>query len=192
MSETLAKTGFAMPEPFFGMDQLSPKLHEIRSTKVFEFAPLEQIPHSFLWIQLRCIGRQAFQVNACGSPSAQKVFDDVRAMDGRAIPDDQQFAGDLAQKHLQKAHDIWPFVRVILHLHEQSSIWCQSTDDRQVITGQRNSQDGCLTHGCIAAHGHGQEIKRRLVYEDDGTLFLFRLFFTSAPRCSHPVWRACA
>jgi hypothetical protein len=48
MSETLAKNGFAMPEPFFGAHQLGAELSEVRSTKVFEFAPFEQIPHAFL------------------------------------------------------------------------------------------------------------------------------------------------
>jgi hypothetical protein len=192
MSETLAQTGFAMPEPFFGMDQRRAKLHEISSTKVFEFASLEQIPHPFLRIQLRRIGRQAFQMKAFGAPSAQKVFDDARTMNRRTVPNDQQVAGNFAQKHLQEAHDIWPFVRVILDLHEQSTIWRQSADGRQVVTGQRNSQDGRLPHGRRGSHGHGQQVERRLIYEDDGTRFLFRLFFNSATRCSRQVWIACA
>lgn len=56
MGETVAQTGFAMPEPFFGMEQFRAKLHEIGSTKIFEFAPLEQIPHPFLRVQLRRTG----------------------------------------------------------------------------------------------------------------------------------------
>ncbi len=126
MGETLAQTGCAMPEPFFGMEQRRAKMREISSTKVFQFAPLEQIPHPFLWIQCGRISRQALQMNACGSPCRQKVFDDARAMDGRAIPDNQQFPRNFAKKPLQKAHHIWPFIRMILKLHEQPPIWGQS------------------------------------------------------------------
>lgn len=131
-------------------------------------------------------------MNACGCPFAQKLFDDVRAMNGRTVPDDQQLARDLAQKPLQKAHDIWPFVRVILHVQEQPSIWRQPPNRREMVTGQRHGQDGCLPNWRIGAHGHRQEIKRRLVYTDDGTRFLFCLFFNSATRCSCQVWIAWA
>ena len=192
MGETLAQTGFAMPEPFFGMEQFRTELHEVGSTKVFQFAPFEQIPHPFLRIQLWRIGWQAFQMKTFGSPCAQKIFDDIRAMNGRAIPDDQQLARDFAQKHLQKAHDIWPFVRVILHLHKQPSIGCQATDRRKMVTGQPHRQDRRVPNRRIGPHSHGQEVKRRLVYKDDGTLFLFRFFFNSVTRCSRQVWIACA
>src|SRR5258708_37866924 len=110
MSEALAKNGFAMPEPFFGAHQLSAELTKVGSTKVFEFAPFEQIPHPFLRIQLWGIARQPFQMNTLGSPSRQKLFDHVRAMNAGSIPNDQQFAGDLTLKHLQKAHGIRSFV----------------------------------------------------------------------------------
>ncbi len=51
MSNTLTKNAFAMPEPFLGSQQFRSELLEIKSTKVLEFAPLEQIPHPFLRIQ---------------------------------------------------------------------------------------------------------------------------------------------
>ena len=131
-------------------------------------------------------------MKALGPSRAQKVFDDPRAMNGSAIPNDQQFAGDLARKHLQKAHDIWSFVRMVLYPQEHPSIWRQTADGRQMIAGQGNRQDGRLTHWRIRPHSQGQEVKRRLVYKDNGTLFLFRLFFNSATRCSRQVWIACA
>ncbi len=46
MGDALAKNGFAMPEPFLGAQQLCAELIEVSSTKVLEFSPLEQIPHS--------------------------------------------------------------------------------------------------------------------------------------------------
>lgn len=192
MSNTLDQSGFAMPQAFFGSLQLQCKLLGILHTKVFQFASLEQIPYPFLRIQFRRIPWQALQMNAFGSPCAQKVFDDMTAMNRSPIPNDQQFARDFAQKQLQKAYDISPFVRMILDLHEQSSRERQPSHCRKVIASQWNGQDGGLTHWRIRAYSHRQQVKRRLVYKDDGTLFFLRLFFNSATRCSRQVWIAWA
>ncbi len=59
MGDTLAKNGFAMPEPFLGTQQVCAEVIEGSLTKVLEFAPLEQIPHSFLWVQLWGVARQS-------------------------------------------------------------------------------------------------------------------------------------
>lgn len=131
-------------------------------------------------------------MDASGSPSAQKGFDDVGAMHGCTVPNDQQLAGNFAQKQVQEAHDIRPFVRVILDLHEQPSIRGQCTDDQEMVTSQRHGEDRRLAHWRIGAHRHGQQVKRRRIYKDDGARFLFRLFFNSATRWSHQVWMDCA
>ena len=109
MGDTLAQGGFAMPEPFLGAYQFGAKLLEVNSTKIFEFAPLEQIPHSLLGIEFWRIARQLLQMDAFGSPLGQKRFDSLRAMNARPIPDDQQLAWDLAQEQVQELHHIWPF-----------------------------------------------------------------------------------
>src|SRR5690348_8008290 len=57
-----------------------------------------QIPDAFLWIKLRSIAWQAFEMDAFGSTFAQKVFDWLRAMNGSSVPDHQQLAWDLAQE----------------------------------------------------------------------------------------------
>jgi hypothetical protein len=61
-----------------------------------------------------------------------------------------------------------------------------------MIASQRNRQDWRLAHRRIGPNGHGQEIKRRLIYKDDRTLFLCGFFFNAATRCSRQVWIACA
>src|SRR5579883_3290128 len=192
MSDTLDQRGSAMPQAFGSSSHLQRKVRQVLNTKVFQFASLEQIPHPFLRIQLWRISRQAFQMNALGTSRAQKVFDDTRAMNGSTIPNDQQFARNLTLKEAQKAHDIWPFVRMVLQPHEHPPIWRQTADSRKVIVGQGNRQNGRLTHWRIRAHSQRQEIKRRLVSKDNGTLFFLRLFFNSVTRCSRHVWIACA
>ncbi len=106
MNETVTQRLLAMPEPRTSQQQGVLKLSEIAATHILEFTPFEQIPDAFLRIELRCIGGQTFQVNACSRPSRQKVFDRLAVMDGRTIPDDQQFPRDLAQELLEKSHHI--------------------------------------------------------------------------------------
>ncbi len=107
MGDTLAQDRFPMPEPFLGPHHFCLKLIEISSTKVLEFPPLEHIPHALLWIQFRCIARQALHMDAFGSACGQKNLDGLRAMNARPIPDDQQQALELAQEQLQEAHHVW-------------------------------------------------------------------------------------
>jgi hypothetical protein len=63
-----------MSQPFFGPTQLPLDLWHVKTTNVFEFDALEQIPHPFLRIQFRSVGRQAFKMKAFGSAFGQKVF----------------------------------------------------------------------------------------------------------------------
>jgi hypothetical protein len=84
MSDTLDQRGFAMPQAFGSSSHFQRKGWQVLNTKVFEFASLEQIPPPFLWIQFWRVSRQTLQMNALGTSRAQKVFDDMRAMNGSA------------------------------------------------------------------------------------------------------------
>lgn len=179
MSDTLAQDGFAMPEPFPGTHQFGTELFEVGSTKVLEFAPLEQIPHALLRVQLWCVARKAFQMETFGSASGQKIFDGLRAMNACSVPDDQELAWDLAQEQLQEAHHIRPFERVVLNVHDQPSIQGQAANRREMIASQGNSQNGRCSHRGISAHGHRQQVKACLVYKDDRAVLLGGLFFSS-------------
>ncbi len=86
MGNTLAQDCFAMPEPFLGPYQLRLKLLEISSTKVLEFAPLAQIPHALLWIEVGCRTRQSLQMDAFGSPLRQKLLDRLTAVNKSPHP----------------------------------------------------------------------------------------------------------
>jgi len=46
MGDTLTKNRFTVPEPFLGAQQFCAELLKVSSTKVLEFASLEQIPHA--------------------------------------------------------------------------------------------------------------------------------------------------
>jgi hypothetical protein len=190
MGETLAKDGCAMSQAFFGPAHLSLDVWHVKTTNILEFDSLEQIPNAFLWIELRSIARQAFEMDAFGSALSQKVFDRLRAMNGSSIPDDQQVAWDLAQEQLQEADHIRPFVGMVLSLHTQLSFQGNRPDGREMVMGQRNLQQRRLADGSIGMHRHWQQIEPRFIYEHDAPFFLFGLFFSSSHRCSFQVWIA--
>lgn len=179
MGNTLTKNRFAVPEPFLGAHQFCAELLKVSSTKVLQFASLEQIPHAFLGIQLWSIPGQSLQMDAFSSPLSQKILDDLTAVNGSPIPDDQQLARHLAQEQVQEAHDVRSFVRAVLHLHDQASIQGESTDGREMIAGQFDLQPRGLPDRGIGPHPQRQQVKSRLVYKDDGTLFCCSLFFNS-------------
>ena len=184
MGDTLTKNRFAVPEPLLSTHQLCGKLPAIGSTKVLEFASLEQIPHPFLWVQLRSIARQSLQMDAFGTPLRQKILDRLTAVDGSPIPDNQQVARDLAQEQLQETHDIWPLVGGTLDMHDQAYIHGEATNGREMITGQFDLQQRRLSDWSIGPHRHWEQLKSRLVYKDDGALFRCGLFFSSTERCA--------
>src|SRR6266567_3167537 len=190
MGETLAKDRPTMSQPFFGTTQFSLDVLHVKTTNILEFDSLQQIPDPFLWVQLRGISRQLFQMNALGAAFSQVLFDGLTAMNRSPIPDDQQVAGNFARKHLQKANDIWAFVRMILHLHDDLSFGSDAAHDRKMITGQLDFQHGGLAYRCIGTHCHGQKIKRRLIDKNYRPLFLFRLFFSAGHRSSFHAWMA--
>ena len=190
MGETLAKDGYAMSQAFFGPTHLPLDVWHIKTTNILEFDSLEQIPDAFLWIDLRSIARQAFEMDAFGSAFGQKVFDRLRAVNGSSVPDHQQLAWDLAQEQLQEAGHIRAFVGMVLGLHTHLSFQGNRTDCREMVTGQRDLQDRRLASGSIGMHRHWQQVEPRLIYEHDGTFFVFGLFFSSSHPCSFQVWIA--
>src|SRR5690242_20184990 len=172
MGETLGKDGCAMPQAFFGPTQLLLDVWRVKTTKVLELDALEQIPDAFLRIELRRIGRQLFEMNATGPSFAQRVFDHLTTVDGSPIPNHQQLPGNLAGQQLQKANHIGSFVRMILRLHEDPAFWSHAAHRPKMITGQLDLEHRCLANGGVRVDRHWKQIKRRLIYKDDGALFL--------------------
>src|SRR5947207_8530644 len=66
---------------------------------------------------------------------------------------------------------------MVLALHEDHPFGGDSSNGQEMITGQFHRQDGRLTAWGIGPYQHGEQIKSRFVYEDDGVLLLFSLSF---------------
>lgn len=84
----------------------------------------------------------------------------------------------LRKSSVPQPHDVFRPIGSILHLHHQTAIWGDATDGGQMITGQLDPQHRRLADGGPGAHGHGQQIQARLIYPDDGALFLDGLFLS--------------
>lgn len=81
-----------MTQALFGTHRLLVEVSEILATQVFEFAAFEEIPHVFLRIEVRSIARQPLEMHPFPYWTGEKGFDHIRAMDWRAIPNNEQLA----------------------------------------------------------------------------------------------------
>ena len=101
---------------------------EIGTTDIAQFDPLEVIPDAFIRIEIRGIAGQLLQMQSLGSPAFQEGFDLLGAVDGRAVLNEQDRTGDLAQEDPQESDDRYGIVAYLANLHEQTSIQGDSTD----------------------------------------------------------------
>ena len=129
-------------------------------------------------------------MEALGGSTAQEVLDRLATMNGRAIPEDQELATDLAQQDPQEPDDVFGVVGALLRLQEETSLGRDATDDRQMIMGERHSEHGRLPARRPGPHRHGQQIEAGLIYPDDGAAFRGRFFSSAGQRSCHHAWIA--
>ena|SRR2546426_11118192 len=123
-------------------------------------------------------------MQAFGGPSLEKVLDFVSPVDGRAVPDEDDLAGDLPQEDTQEAHHRCGVIGSRTYLHEQAPIQRDPADRRKMIVREFDPQQWRLSTWGPGAHGHRQEVKARFIYPDDGGFFLIGFFFISGQRSS--------
>ncbi len=98
-------TWFA-PNPFDRVTQLMPQVREIEAADVAQLDAFELFPQAFARIQFRGVRWQALQVQPLGRAMRQERLDDLTAVNGGAVPDDDHTTGDLAEEMLPKGHHI--------------------------------------------------------------------------------------
>ena len=101
---------------------------QVETTDIAQLDALEIIPDTLIRIEVGCIARQLFQVQALGGPSLEKVFDLVSPMDWRPIPDHDNLARELAQEDAQEARHVCRIIGSGTHLQKESSIEGNATD----------------------------------------------------------------
>ncbi len=138
-------------------------MRQTEAAHVAQLDPLEVGPEAFSWIQLRGIGREALQVEARGGSVEQELSDDMAAMNGRSVPENDHPAGDLAQQVLQKGHYIHRIEGAVLAIKIQLPLGGDGADGREMIAGPPLLQDRCVPPGRIGADDTGQGIEARFV-----------------------------
>jgi hypothetical protein len=71
---------------------------EIGAAQIGECDALAVVPDALIGVEFRRIAGQLLEAQAVGGPLAQEVLDGLTTMDGRPVPDHQEFAADLAQQ----------------------------------------------------------------------------------------------
>ena len=98
-------------------------------------------------------------------------------MDRRAIPDDQQFAGNDTAQMIEEADHLGARDRRLVDLEVQPLVQAHGADDRQMVTAERVMQDRRLAPRRIAARHRRQEIEAALIEEEQRALLLSGLLF---------------
>lgn len=154
-----------------GKSQFPAQLVPVTAAAVGKLASLEQVPDSFVGVELRSVAGQAFEVEAYGGPGDEEVLDGAAAMNHRSIPDDRQLARNLTQPLTQKGDDALAGEGLLLDVGEQSAPGGHTADHRQMVAGEGCAQDRCLPARRIGAGNKWQQIEAGLVYKDDRSVF---------------------
>ena len=185
-------------QPRFSPLQLGRQVGQVMTGDMLQISPLQQVPDAFIRVQLWCRAWQLFELQALGCPTGEEGSDDQAAMNRRPIPDHEQLTWKLAQEQAKKTDDIFGALGVLLYLHEEPSIRCQTADRRKMIARERHPQDRRMSSRRPGADGHRHQINSRLIDPNDGLLLSFRLFLSAGQRSSRQAliaassrWVAC-
>ena len=140
-----------------------PQMRDVQAAHIVELDAFELLPEALPRVQLRGIGRQAFEMEALRCAAPEKLFNDVAAVNRRAIPDDDHLSGHLAQQVLQEGDHIRRVEGVILTLEIEFALRREGTDGREVVTGPPFLQGRGLADRRIGPHHTRQGIKARFV-----------------------------
>ena len=169
LRETAREDAVLVAQPLEGESDFEPQFGQIVAADVAEFVMLEIAPEALDGIEVGRIAGQPFQLQPRSRSGRQEVLNGLPPMDRRAIPDHQQFAGELAEQVLQEAHDRRPAERLALHLVEHAPIGREGPDHGPVIARERGAEDRRLAAGSIGAHDRRDHIEAGLIDPNDRT-----------------------
>ncbi len=151
-------------EPLDGQAQFESELGEIGAAQVTQLDMLQIVPDAFVGIEFRGVAWELLQLQSGGGPLRQEVFDRLRAVNGRPVPDDEQRARNLAQQMAQELHDCRAAEGALADLQQQPPVHRESADRREMIMGEQGVQDRRLATGRIGPDGPGQGVEGRFIY----------------------------
>ena len=171
LSNAILNDVLFVAQPCGGQAQFAPQVAQVYATHVAQFYPFQITPDAFVRVQFRGVARQLLQLQPLAGTVSQEGFDDLTAMNRRAVPDHQHLAGKMTQHVLQKTDHIRAAEGPLLDLKEQLSVHGDAADDRQMLPLQKYPQDRRPATRCIGTHHARQQREAGLVYPDDGPPF---------------------
>lgn len=136
----------------------------------------EVAPHIFYWVEFRSVGGETRGKDS-SLQSVEVLADQPTAVNGRAIPNDQQFAGELPPKMLQE----FDHLRALDCARIEPKIEIpngDAADDRKLLPIEIKFQNGCLSAGSPGANAVRLLTEPAFVDKDDDSV-LFQGFFLS-------------
>ena len=143
------------------------QVREIEAADMAQLDAFELLPEPLARIEFGGVRWQALQVHPLGRAIRQERLDDLTAVNGGAVPDDDHATEDLAEEMLQRGNDINRVHRVILRMEVELALGREGADRRQMVTGIPFPQNRRLADGSVGAYDTGQRVKPGLVYEED-------------------------
>ena len=149
--------------------------------QIGDFMRLEMPPHIFNRIEFGRIGGQPFELN----PSlgiGDEVFDQKAAMNGCAIPKDQDLSGNMPLEIFKKIDYLQTFDAAGMDLKKESPQG-QAANQRKAFP-----VEGLLQNGRLSAQRPGARPRRpgaqpAFVNKDNGLALPVRLFFNAGQTC---------
>jgi hypothetical protein len=138
----------------------------------------EMAPHILDWVEFWRISRQALHDDAPAGGS-DVMLDQQTAMNRRAVPQDEDFAGNMPLQVPEKLNDLRAFDAALMHLKVKPP-QRQATNEREAFP-----VEGLLQHGSLPARRPGPDARRpgaqpAFIYENDGSSLAAGFFLKRA------------
>ena len=143
---------------------------------ILQLHPLQVVPDPLIRVQLGSIGGQLLQRDSRPSWAGQEGFARLAAVEGAAIPDEQQPHRDVGGPLLQEPRRIYTPEGPVLDPSVQPAMGGDATDYRQMVPAEGYPEHWSLAPGRIGLDHQGQQVATRFVHEDDGPAFVPGLF----------------
>lgn len=121
----------------------------------------------------------------------------ARPVNGRAVPEHRERAGEVPQQMPQGAHHIRAPERGRPHHREEPPVGGDAADGREVVAGERDPQDGRVPARGMGPHAAGQEGEARFISPHDGPALPRRPLLSAGQRSAYhariaAAWRCAA
>src|SRR5438270_679726 len=138
-------------------------MSQITTTDIPQLDVFEVGPDPLIGVEIKRIARQRLQMDALCPALPQELLDHLAAMNGRAIPEDQERARQVTEQMPQEDDHLLAMEGYLPNHVEELALRGDATDDREMILGQRDLQDGRLAARGVRTHPARQEVDARLV-----------------------------